>query len=287
MFFGTIIALLSMLAWGFGDFFIQKSSRKIGSLETLASIGLVGVIGLLPFVIGNISSLLYSWRILLVLGILSFTVSILNFEALKSGKLSVVEVLFELELPITVLLAVIILKENVSVVQIILFLLILAGIVSMSLRKFSFVHLKTGLEKGIFLALFTAFGLAMINFFTAAAATKVSPMVVIWTCWTIYTVACIITIIVRKEQKGFLNNMKKNWKLLIITGILDTAGWVFYATSTTINGLAITTGITESYPAVALFLGVYVNKEKIKTHQYIAALIVLTVSIILCVQFSF
>ena len=81
-----------MLCWGFGDFFIQRTTRKIGDVESLAYIGVIGIIGLLPFVLKDFS-LLFSLKnllLLVLLGVITFVVALFNFEALKDGKLSII-----------------------------------------------------------------------------------------------------------------------------------------------------------------------------------------------------
>lgn len=45
----VLAALGAIVAWDFGDFVIQKATRKIGDMETLAWIGLLGSIGLTPY----------------------------------------------------------------------------------------------------------------------------------------------------------------------------------------------------------------------------------------------
>ena len=66
-------------------------------------------------------------------------------------------------------------------------------------------------------------------------------------------------------------------------GIFDTLAWVFYAFAVSQNEISITTAITESYPAIALFLGIKFNKEKIKWHQYLGAVLALVLSFVLVV----
>ena len=91
-----------MLCWAFGDFCIQHSTRKVGNIEIMAIIGIVGSIGLLPFVIFDFKLLSSVQNIVLVsvLGVITFVMSVVDFEALKEGKLSVVEVILEIELPV-------------------------------------------------------------------------------------------------------------------------------------------------------------------------------------------
>ena len=66
-----------------------------------------------------------------------------------------------------------------------------------------------------------------------------------------------------------------------MTGIMDTVAWIFYAYATQNNSISIITAITECYPAIAIFLGLILNKEEIKWHQYTGAGLALIGSIIL------
>ena len=86
-----LFAFCAMLFWAFGDFLIQRSTRKIGDLESLAIIGIIGSIMLLPFVFHDLKLIFSTQNVVLlsVLGVFTFVTSILNFEALKEGKLSI------------------------------------------------------------------------------------------------------------------------------------------------------------------------------------------------------
>jgi uncharacterized membrane protein len=64
-------------------------------------------------------------------------------------------------------------------------------------------------------------------------------------------------------------------------GIFDTIAWICYAYAVLDHQISIITAITESYPAIALFLGLWFNKEKILWHQYIGAALALIGSFIL------
>jgi drug/metabolite transporter (DMT)-like permease len=62
-------------------------------------------------------------------------------------------------------------------------------------------------------------------------------------------------------------------------GIFDTLAWLFFAVALLENELSITTAITESYPVIAMFLGLWINRERIVSHQYWGAAIALVGSI--------
>jgi len=84
----VLIAFGAMLCWGVGDFLIQKTTRKIGDVETLAWIGIIGSLGLLPWVIHEFSSItsLTQVGVLFVLGIVTFFAALANFLHIRNPR---------------------------------------------------------------------------------------------------------------------------------------------------------------------------------------------------------
>jgi len=277
---GILFTFGALICWGFGDFFIQRTTRKIGDIESLAFVSIIGSIILLPFAIKDIYLLDKNGIILLlILGLTAFIMSILDFEALKQGKLSVIDVILELELPITIVLAYLFFKESLSFFQFLIIAFIFISIVLIATK--SFKHWKARLEKGVLIALVAAILMGLVNFLTASSSRLISPILAIWIPWVIITIICLVFIFKRKGlNKLVKDSIKFKW-LILAMGILDTLAWVFYANAMIINPISITTAITESYPAIALFLGLWLNKEKIKAHQYVGAVIAILACFIL------
>lgn len=277
---GIAAALAATVAWGVGDFFIQRATRKLGDVETLAWIGLVGSIALLPFVWNDLA-LLFSrsnFFILLVLGLVTFAVGIANFEAFKRGKLAVVDVLLEFELPLTVLLGLLVFKESLSWLQIFLIFTIFVGIVLIAIdpREFKRRHL---LEKGAVLALVAAVGYGLINFLTAVGARDISPLLAIWFPWVVFTVICGAWLAKQGKLKSTLRHIKSFPGLIFTIGIVDTLAWTSFALAVEGKELAVTIAITESYPVISLLLGLFVNKEKIFGWQLFGMALTITASV--------
>lgn len=279
-----LYAFVAMVCWGFGDFFIQRSVRKIGDVEALFYIGLVSTITLAPFVISDIVHLVREdWVFLGAIGVFTFLISLVNFEALKRGKLSVVEVVLEIELPFVILLGFVVFKETLSWISLGLMTLVFVGVCLVAIRnKFS---LKGKLEKGIWLALITACGLGLLDFFTASAARSYSPVLAIWFPWFIFTLACFVLILRRGTTRNLATHIRRYPRLLLGMALFDVAAWVAYAYALASGPLAIVTAITESYPALALFLGVWFNREVIKKHQWLGAALALVACITLALLF--
>ena len=204
-----------------------------------------------------------------------------NFEALKKGKLAVVDVILELELPITIILGFLIFKETLSIIQFSIIFFIFIGIILMATKSFS--HWKQKLERGVILAIIAAVGMGFINFLTAASSKQISPLMAVWVPWLIFTIFCFIVIFRREGISNFIKNgIRFKW-LILFMGIFDTFAWLFYAFAVLKNKIAIITAITESYPAIAMFLGLIVNKEKIRLHQFAGAILALIASIVLAI----
>ncbi|MGV8161946.1 MAG: DMT family transporter [Candidatus Nanoarchaeia archaeon] len=277
---GLIFAFGAMICWGFGDFLIQKTARKIGALETLFWIGIVGSIGLFPFVISDLHLLsdFSNLFIIFAMGALGFVSALMSFKAFEQGKISVVDMILVIELPVTIVLSFIFLKEVLSFTQIVLIVFSLLGIILIATE--SLRNIRAKIEKGVALAIIAALFMGGYNFLTGFSSKSMTPMLAIWGPWFLCTVICAIFMMFRKKKEIFKDALKIKW-LLLVTCIIDIAAWVFYAFALQKNEISIITAITESYPAIALGLGVWLNKERILFHQWVGAGLALLCSILL------
>lgn len=276
-----LFAFAAMFCWGIGDFLIQKSTRKIGDLESLAFIGVIGTLFLLPFLINDFYLLFSLPNLILlgVLGIITFIAALFDFEALKEGKLSIIDVIIELELPVTIFLGFVFFKDTLSFFQIMIISFIFLGIILIATKSFS--HWRIRWEKGLLMALVAAVGMGIINFLTAASSKTISPLMAVWFPWLIFSVLCLFFIWKREGFSKFIKNGKKFKWLVLFMGIFDTLAWIFYAFAVFNEEISIITAITESYPAIALFLGVLINREKIRWYQWSGAFLALLASFVL------
>jgi len=276
-----IFAFAAMILWGISDFFMQKTVRKIGNIQMLAYLGIIGSIVFLPFLIKDISTIL-NWQsmvLLVSIGLLSALHSLTAFEAFNKGKLSVVEVIIQIELPITIVLSVIFFKELLSTYQIILIAAILIGIIFVSTG--SFKDWKSKIEQGALLALVSGALFGIDNFLTATGSKNISPIMALALPWI---VLMIISLIVLYKKEGFSNlvsNGIKNKWIIFWAMATNIGGWLSYVFAVEKSYVSIISAITGSYTIVALLLGLIINKEKIVWHQYLGAAIVLSSCILI------
>ncbi|HYE22495.1 MAG TPA: EamA family transporter, partial [Verrucomicrobiae bacterium] len=128
---GIIFSFLALISWGFGDFFIQSTARALGIVKALFYIGFGGMILLLPFAYSQIGMLFSdsrAWIILALASVIAFFASLFDFEALKEGKISIIEPIIGIELPITVALSVAFNNEVLSLFQVLLIAAVFIGI---------------------------------------------------------------------------------------------------------------------------------------------------------------
>ncbi len=276
-----LFAFGAMLGWGIGDFLIQRTVRKIGAVGTLFWITLFSSFALLPFIFYDLSSLNLKQIIDLVfLGLAGFASGFVHMKALEIGKLSVVEIILSIELPLTILLGIIFFAERLNLIQVLLIILLFIGIILVSV-DFTKVNKKDFLEKGSLLALLTAGLVSFVNFLTATQAKEISPIMALWLPWLTCGFFAGGYILSKNKLQPFLKTCKINWKLILAMVIVDTGAWVFYVLAVAKEELSITVAITESFVVIALILGVIFNKEKINKIQYFGAGVAVTCSLII------
>jgi len=276
-----LLAFGAMVFWGVGDFLIQRCVRLVGSLETLFWINLASSVILFPFVYKSLPDLNgYQFLILLFLGLIGFLGAYIHFEALDVGKLSVVEVIFSLELPLTIILGVVILHEALTIEIVLLMLLLFSGIILLSV-DFKKINTREFLEKGALLAIISAVLVASINFLTAVGAKEINPILVIWFPWLMVGLMTFIYLLVKKRWKNIVHRSRPFWKILVIMIIIDIAAWLFYAFALSQKELSITTAITESFVVIAMILGIVFNKERVRPIQYAGAALAVVSSILI------
>ena len=277
----VLAAFGAMLSWGVGDFLIQKAARRVGDLEALAFIGIVGSVALFPLVLAELPAMLdpYNFALMAVLGLVTVVAALLDFESLRKGKLSVVEVILEMELPVTVLLGIAFFGESLTLPQFGAIAAILAGI-AMIARKRGSGGLK-GVEKGAVLAVLAAVSMGFVNFLTAAGARQVSPLMAVCMPWLIISIISFAILFRRDGWSKVVSGISRFRRLMLAMALCDTAAWLLFAYAVQGSVLSVTIAITESYTAVALLLGLLVNKEKIVAHQFAGAGIAVAASLLL------
>ena len=279
-----VFAFLAMIAWGVGDFLIQKTVKKIGNLEAMFWINIIAGLGLLPLVIKDIPLMLDPvnlWPIILIT-VTDFLFAYFLFRAYQQGKLSVVETVLLAEIPLTIILGLVFFHEYLSLTQLVFILLIVIGIFLISRPKpsrwvkFKNFFLGQGRvwEKGLGLSLVAVIFSAFYNLLTAVNARNISAFAAVWIPWVVVSIFLAVFISYKQGFKDLWERTLKFKGLVLATGIIDTAAWVFYALAVIRKDMAIVTAIVSGYAVIAMFLDVKFNKQSIGAWQYLGACLV-------------
>ncbi len=284
IFWGIIFAFGAFFGWGFGDFYIQKNARAIGIWRALFFVCVTGAIALTPFVLNDIEALIFGSPEFFLLGLLGIVVTfaaLFDFAALKTGKIAVIEPLLGLELPVTIGLSVALASESISIIQGLLILFIATGILMAVTIHHSHLHYHKRLfEKGIILAGIGAICMALTNFLVGIASRQISPLMANWSINIFITVISALYLVGTGNFSRLVQDIKKHKLAISIMCFFDNIAWIFYAYSTSLIPISITTTISESYIALTVLLGFFINGEKLKRHQ-IAGVVIAILGIIM------
>ena len=283
---GIIFALVAMLCWGFGDFLIQRSLRKIGDWETLFIISAVGCIVLLPFVWTGLHHLFEpgSGKIILFsAGAVLFVAALLEFEALKRGKISVIEPTWSIEIPASIFLAYIILGEKLDILQLFVIFFLIIGLFLVSYRDKNFSK-KIFLERGVIISIFGAITMGIANFFVGWGSRETDALTVSFVISLFSLIGSGIFLLVKGKFNKMFSDIKQNPKLLAAMSVFDNVAWVAFAFGMTLAPIGIVAALSESYIIIAVILGLFVNKEKLQRHQKFGLCIAVASAVILVMQ---
>lgn len=272
---GIIFALTALLCWGFGDFFIQRTSRKTGIMDAMFYITSVATVVLLPFVWKEIPELdQRSAIILLLAGIFIFIASLFWFKALKIGKLAIIEPVASLELPLTVLVAAFLGHELLGLSSYVLIVIVFIGIfLSVTAGRHVFINAFSKMEAGTWLAFGGAIAMALTNFTIGYASQQTSPLMSIWATGFVVFIACIFYYIFTGGFGNMIKRAKSNSGTVLAEVIFDNTAWIAYAFAVVYIPIAVVIAITESYIILAVILGVVINRERLKHHQYFGVIL--------------
>lgn len=266
---GILFALVALVSWGVGDFLMQKSSRAFGNWVAIFFITTFGAVAMFPFVHNEVRSLLSSGRglpLLLLTSIILLFVALVQLEAYKRGKLSVIEPILAFEVPVAAMLAAVVVHEHISGLQISLIASLLVGVVLVSIQSFKDLRTITW-EAGIVYAVLATFGLGIENLLFGMSSRETSPLLINWFTSFFLSALSLVFLIGQRRVTQLKRIFVENKKLIMWVSIFDNSAWLAYSYSTLYVPIAIATSVSETYVALAVVLGIALNGERIEKHQ--------------------
>lgn len=282
---GIGLAFVAMLCWGIGDFLIQKSTRKFGNFETIFLITGFGALVLLPFVYKDIPALFGGegktvlW-ILCGTGVLHLVAALLELESLRRGKIAVVEPIWSLEILAAALFAFFILGEKLSGMELLLILLLMAGLILVSFKGklFSARHF---LERGVYFAFAGALMMGTAAFFTGWSSRLSDPLMANFVVNVILLVSSGLYLAYKGMFFKPFHDIAMHGRTLLPMAIADNAAWIAYAFALTLIPIGIGTALSESYIIIAVILGLAIGRERLQLHQKVGLVVAVVAAIVL------
>lgn len=267
---GIALALIALGSWGLGDFLIQRSTRKFGDVVALFFITAFGALVLTPFIYRDLRTVFLTQDglpVLLLASVVILIGSLLDFEALKIGKISIVESVYATELVVATALAAVVIGERLTPAQYALIGGVIIGILLVSTKSPS--AWKKGLEKGVYYAFFSALFMGAANFMYGVGARETSPLLVNWFTCLFMAIVTLAALVWQSRVGDIARSWKSSKKLILGVSAFDNLAWVAFAGSMVYIPIGVAVSLSESYIALAALLGVMVNGERLKKHQWV------------------
>lgn len=288
--YGLLAAVGAMVAWTLGDFSIQRAVRVVGNIPALFAIGALGLIVLTPIVWSDIPDVLTPANFWLLGATLVVTIvaAVLDFEALRVGKLAVIEPVMSFELPLTVLISLTLLQEIVRPVQLVLIGGIFLGIlltVSRPLTEHWWQRFQRTrrLERGVLLGLAGAVAMATANVLTGRSSQETNPLLAIWFIHSGIALGGGTYLVLRGRTAETIALFRRHPGIVLAESVFDNLAWIAYAVAATALPIAVAIGLTESYVAFAALLGLLINRERLRRRQIVGIALALSAAISLAI----
>jgi drug/metabolite transporter (DMT)-like permease len=290
---GLALGLGAALAWGLVDVFGALAGRRLGSLRVLAGsqitslVLLLGVVVIMPERMGDTAS--GGVRAGLVFGVVAGLAYVFAFTALRIGPLSVVSPVIAAYGGLTVVLAVILRGESLTVIQGAGALLSTVGVVFTGILLGRRVRSTRLVGPGVILAAVTMVLFAILTVGLAAPIQEHGwlPVIVGSRISNTTTVLLLLALSLRWQPRHLQPLLRPSGVLTVSAivivlgaGIFDFAGFIAYAVGLEIAPTWLVGLVSSFGPVVAVLVAIVGMGERLRPNQW-AGLVILGIGIAL------
>jgi drug/metabolite transporter (DMT)-like permease len=274
---GIVFALTTMFCWGISDILAKKAIDKIGHVSALfinqaVSLSVLLVIASLFCTLPVFS--LHLVFMVVVTGAVGITGFFYAYKGFQKGNISVVSPIAASGAVITTLLACLIFKETLTLIQVAGIAIVFVGIFLSSTNLSNFKRSFTqGKSNGVPEALISMFTWGLYFILMKPLVGLGGPIVALaflrsFGVFTIFSMT-------RLTGKEISFPSRQIFLFLVVASLLDAFAFTMYNYGVTTDFISIITPIASTYPAVTVTLAYFVLKEKIVVNQVVGVVAIL------------
>jgi drug/metabolite transporter (DMT)-like permease len=267
---GVVLGTLTAISWGVADVLVTYVSRRAGFLRTVLLSQAFGVALLLVVALaledlpGPSTAQLLA---LVALGPLAVAAYAGFYRALELGPIAIVSPIVSANGAVVVVLAVLVLGESLTAVQVVGCLLVF-GFIVLAAREPRSEGAEGG-GGGIRLALIAAVAFGGYLFGLAVLADELGWLVPVLIARSA-TVAIVFAVTVARPPPGSGAFGRTGLLVCAAAGLLDASGYLAFNRGAEVGEVAITSAAAAAYPVIPILVGLFVLRERIAWHQLVA-----------------
>lgn len=278
---GIIAGLISMFAWGCGDFLAAVSSRKIGNLHTLfwmyvTSVSVTTIVFVAQLSTFSLQSVTPYLLLLLAVAAFQVMANVSFYKGLEIGQVSIVSPIASSFAVITVGLSIVFYREALTVRQFLAVALVLVGIVLVSLNWRELKGIKNlRAFKGFKEALIAMMGWGISLFLLVPASKALGSFLPVY----LFRAMALLMVagVLRVNRVRYVP--KANVRFLIpsiFIGLFDVVAFVSYSAGVSGTYASIVAPISGAYTMVTMILARVIFKERMAVSQIFGVFAIIT-----------
>ncbi len=280
---GIALGLAAALSWGLADYVAARAVRMTGTVRVVVGFHVVATVLLAALVLatGALDGVgLDDLPLFVILGVLGWGSYVAFYAALRIGPISIVSPIVSGYAAVTVLLAVVVLGERLSTVELAAIVVSLAGVVLVSIDVRAVGHPGRARALGVVLAVATMGVIGAFVFGVSYRTDELGWLAPIF-------LARAFTLVFLLGHARFSHALGPRDRRPVVLGViallavLDTAGYLCFNIGTTHEQTAIVAAATAPYALVPVAAGVALLHERPARSQWAGIALVLVGLVVL------
>ncbi len=273
----VVFGLLAGIMWGVGITCTAVAVRRIGTFQVLFWAHVASVIAGTVYLVvegGLVHLSLDQWGRILLLCLIAISAAFAYFEALRRGPVSIVAPIESAYAAVTILLAVILVGDRMTVGQTLGTTVAIGGIVLASVDLRSLHAGRHLIGEGVILALIAMVLVGSSHFLLGSISQDIGWFTPVY-IWRLLTLALLSPIALAQRRWPWRRHTVGLAAVVALIGLLEVGGLSIYARGTEIGVISIVAAASTTYPLVPILGGLVIFRERMAPNQMVGVATVL------------